>query len=66
MFNTMNILFVCFLLQAMLLSKDGQYLLSGGDAGVLSVWQIHDLKQLFSYPGCDAGIRSMAMSHDQR
>uniref|UniRef100_A0A671KVQ6 Lipopolysaccharide-responsive and beige-like anchor protein n=1 Tax=Sinocyclocheilus anshuiensis TaxID=1608454 RepID=A0A671KVQ6_9TELE len=53
-------------IKAMLLSKDGQYLLSGGDAGVLSVWQIHDLKQLFAYPGCDAGIRSMAMSHDQR
>ncbi|XP_026059548.1 lipopolysaccharide-responsive and beige-like anchor protein isoform X2 [Carassius auratus] len=53
-------------IKAMLLSKDGQYLLSGGDAGVLSVWQIHDLKHLFTYPGCDAGIRSMAMSHDQR
>uniref|UniRef100_A0A8C1F2U0 Neurobeachin n=1 Tax=Cyprinus carpio carpio TaxID=630221 RepID=A0A8C1F2U0_CYPCA len=53
-------------IKAMLLSKDGQYLLTGGDAGVLSVWQIHDLKQLFTYPGCDAGIRSMAMSHDQR
>uniref|UniRef100_A0A8C2BMB0 Neurobeachin n=1 Tax=Cyprinus carpio TaxID=7962 RepID=A0A8C2BMB0_CYPCA len=52
--------------KAMLLSKDGQYLLTGGDAGVLGVWQIHDLKQLFTYPGCDAGIRSMAMSHDQR
>ncbi|XP_016145034.1 lipopolysaccharide-responsive and beige-like anchor protein isoform X3 [Sinocyclocheilus grahami] len=52
--------------KAMLLSKDGQYLLTGGDAGVLSIWQIHDLKQLFTYPGCDAGIRSMAMSHDQR
>ncbi|XDV14954.1 hypothetical protein PO909_015117, partial [Leuciscus waleckii] len=53
-------------IKAMLLSKDGQYLLSGGDTGVLSLWQIHDLKQLFTYPGCDAGIRSMAMSHDQR
>ncbi|XP_077059368.1 lipopolysaccharide-responsive and beige-like anchor protein isoform X2 [Siphateles boraxobius] len=53
-------------IKAMLLSKDGQYLLSGGDSGVLSLWQIHDLKQLFTYPGCDAGIRSMAMSHDQR
>ncbi|KAA0722347.1 Lipopolysaccharide-responsive and beige-like anchor protein [Triplophysa tibetana] len=51
---------------AMFLSKDGQYLLSGGDGGVLTVWQIHDLKKLFTYPGCDAGIRSMAMSHDQR
>lgn len=53
-------------LQAMFLSRDGQYLLMGGDGGVVSVWQVHDLKQLFTYPGCDAGIRSMAMSHDQR
>ncbi|XP_076852724.1 LOW QUALITY PROTEIN: lipopolysaccharide-responsive and beige-like anchor protein [Brachyhypopomus gauderio] len=53
-------------IRAMLLSKDGQYLLCGGDGGVLSVWQVHDLKQLFSYPGCDASIRSMAMSNDQR
>ncbi|XP_036439728.1 lipopolysaccharide-responsive and beige-like anchor protein isoform X2 [Colossoma macropomum] len=53
-------------IRAMLLSKDGQYLLCGGDGGVLSVWQVHDLKQLFSYPGCDAAIRSMAISNDQR
>lgn len=57
--------YVC-LCQAMLLSRDGQYLLTGGDGGVVSVWQVHNLKQLFTYPGCDAGIRSMAMSHDQR
>lgn len=30
------------------------------------VWQMWDLKQLFAYPGCDAGIRSMALSYDQR
>nr|XP_015200115.1 PREDICTED: lipopolysaccharide-responsive and beige-like anchor protein isoform X9 [Lepisosteus oculatus] len=53
-------------IKAIQLSRDGQYLLSGGEGGVLTVWQIHDLKQLFTYPGCDAGIRSMAMSHDQR
>ncbi|KAG7461716.1 hypothetical protein MATL_G00194080 [Megalops atlanticus] len=53
-------------IRAMLLSRDGQYLLTGGDGGVLTVWQVHDLRQLFTYPGCDAGIRSMAMSHDQR
>ncbi|KAG5848457.1 hypothetical protein ANANG_G00098650 [Anguilla anguilla] len=52
--------------KAILLSRDGHYMLSGGDEGVLNVWQVHDLKHLFSYPGCDAGIRSMAMSHDQR
>ncbi|KAM3864793.1 lipopolysaccharide-responsive and beige-like anchor protein [Diretmus argenteus] len=53
-------------IKAMLLSRDGQYLLTGGDGGVVSVWQVHNFKQLFLYPGCDAGIRSMAMSHDQR
>ncbi|XP_063739788.1 lipopolysaccharide-responsive and beige-like anchor protein isoform X2 [Eleginops maclovinus] len=53
-------------IKAMYLSRDGQYLLTGGDGGVVSVWQVHDFKQLFTYPGCDAGIRSMTMSHDQR
>ncbi|XP_061888711.1 lipopolysaccharide-responsive and beige-like anchor protein [Entelurus aequoreus] len=52
--------------KAMLLSRDGQYLLTGGDGGVISVLQVHDLKPLFTYPPCDAGIRSIAMSHDQR
>ncbi|XP_059821003.1 lipopolysaccharide-responsive and beige-like anchor protein [Hypanus sabinus] len=52
--------------KAMLLSRDGQYLITGGDSGVVAVWQVWDLKQLMTYPGCDAGIRSMAMSHDQR
>uniref|UniRef100_A0A3Q2DBV8 Neurobeachin n=1 Tax=Cyprinodon variegatus TaxID=28743 RepID=A0A3Q2DBV8_CYPVA len=53
-------------IKAMHLSRDGQYLLTGGDGGVVSIWQVSDFKQLFTYPGCDAGIRSMAMSHDQR
>ena len=52
--------------QAIQLSRDGQYLLTGGDSGVLMVWQVSDLKQLFAYPGCDAGIRAMALSYDQR
>lgn len=52
--------------QAIQLSRDGQYLLTGGDNGVVMVWQVWDLKQLFAYPGCDAGIRSMALSYDQR
>lgn len=30
------------------------------------IWQMWDLKKLFAYPGCDAGIRSMALSYDQR
>ncbi|XP_012515469.1 PREDICTED: lipopolysaccharide-responsive and beige-like anchor protein [Propithecus coquereli] len=53
-------------IRAMQLSRDGQYLLTGGDNGVVKVWQVSDLKQLFAYPGCDAGIRAMALSYDQR
>ncbi|XP_045058553.2 lipopolysaccharide-responsive and beige-like anchor protein isoform X1 [Desmodus rotundus] len=53
-------------IRAMQLSRDGQYLLTGGDSGVVVVWQVSDLKQLFTYPGCDAGIRAMALSYDQR
>ncbi|XP_047712830.1 lipopolysaccharide-responsive and beige-like anchor protein isoform X2 [Prionailurus viverrinus] len=53
-------------IRAIQLSRDGQYLLTGGDNGVVMVWQVSDLKHLFSYPGCDAGIRAMALSYDQR
>uniref|UniRef100_A0A250Y8F8 Lipopolysaccharide-responsive and beige-like anchor protein n=2 Tax=Castor canadensis TaxID=51338 RepID=A0A250Y8F8_CASCN len=53
-------------IRAMQLSRDGQYLLTGGDNGVVMVWQVSDLKKLFAYPGCDAGIRAMALSYDQR
>ncbi|XP_004685379.1 PREDICTED: lipopolysaccharide-responsive and beige-like anchor protein isoform X2 [Condylura cristata] len=53
-------------IRAIQLSRDGQYLLTGGDHGVVVVWQVSDLKKLFTYPGCDAGIRAMALSYDQR
>ncbi|XP_053438450.1 lipopolysaccharide-responsive and beige-like anchor protein isoform X1 [Nycticebus coucang] len=53
-------------IRAIQLSRDGQYLLTGGDNGVVMVWHVADLKQLFAYPGCDAGIRAMALSYDQR
>ncbi|XP_036880518.2 lipopolysaccharide-responsive and beige-like anchor protein isoform X1 [Manis javanica] len=53
-------------IRAIQMSRDGQYLLTGGDNGVVMVWQVSDLKQLFAYPGCDAGIRAMALSYDQR
>lgn len=55
-----------FCLQAVLLSSDGQNLVTGGDNGVVEVWQACDFKQLYIYPGCDAGIRAMDLSHDQR
>uniref|UniRef100_A0AAZ1XPU3 Neurobeachin a n=1 Tax=Oreochromis aureus TaxID=47969 RepID=A0AAZ1XPU3_OREAU len=52
--------------RAILLSSDGHNLVTGGDNGVVEVWQACDFKQLYIYPGCDAGIRAMDLSHDQR
>uniref|UniRef100_A0A671L676 Neurobeachin-like n=1 Tax=Sinocyclocheilus anshuiensis TaxID=1608454 RepID=A0A671L676_9TELE len=52
--------------RAILLSSDGQNLVTGGDNGVVEIWQACDFKQLYVYPGCDAGIRAMDLSHDQR
>ncbi|KAJ8404707.1 hypothetical protein AAFF_G00335700 [Aldrovandia affinis] len=52
--------------RAILLSSDGQNLVTGGDNGVVEVWQACDFKQLYIYPGCDAGIRAMDLSHDPK
>nr|XP_057936361.1 neurobeachin-like isoform X5 [Doryrhamphus excisus] len=52
--------------RAILLSSDGHNLVTGGDNGVVQVWQACNFKQLYMYPGCDAGIRAMDLSHDQR
>uniref|UniRef100_A0A3B5RFA3 Neurobeachin n=1 Tax=Xiphophorus maculatus TaxID=8083 RepID=A0A3B5RFA3_XIPMA len=52
--------------RAILLSSDGHNLVTGGDNGVVEVWQACDFRQLYIYPGCDAGIRAMDLSHDQR
>nr|XP_061811916.1 neurobeachin-like [Nerophis lumbriciformis] len=52
--------------RAILLSSDGHNLVTGGDNGVVQVWQACSLKPLYVYPACDAAIRAMDLSHDQR
>uniref|UniRef100_A0A672H2V9 Neurobeachin n=1 Tax=Salarias fasciatus TaxID=181472 RepID=A0A672H2V9_SALFA len=52
--------------RTILLSSDGHNLVTGGDNGVVEVYQACDFKQLYIYPGCDAGVRAMDLSHDQR
>lgn len=64
--TSLSLSLLVFPLQAVLLSSDGQNLVTGGDNGVVEVWQACDFKQLYIYPGCDAGIRAMDLSHDQR
>ncbi|XP_077467132.1 neurobeachin-like isoform X2 [Stigmatopora argus] len=52
--------------RAILLSSDGHNLVTGGDNGVVQVWRACSLTPLYDYPACDAAIRAMDLSHDQR
>ncbi|KAG7262865.1 hypothetical protein CRUP_034209 [Coryphaenoides rupestris] len=42
---------------ALLLSSDGQHLVTGGDRGVLEVWRACDLQRLYTYPGWCSSLR---------
>lgn len=53
-------------LQCMLLSRDGEYLMTGGDKGIVEVWRTFNLALLYAYPCCDSSVRSLALSHDQK
>lgn len=53
-------------LQCMLLSRDGEYLMTAGDRGIIEVWRTFNLTPLYAFPACNAGIRSLALTHDQK
>ena len=48
------------------MSRDGEYLLTGGDRGIVEVWRTFNLALLYAFPACDSSIRSLALSHDQK
>lgn len=52
--------------QCLAMSRDGEYLLTGGDRGIVEVWRTFNLALLYAFPACDSGIRSLALSHDQK
>lgn len=53
-------------IQCMLLSRDGEYLITGGDKGIVEVWRAFNLALLYAYPCCDSSVRSLALTHDQK
>ncbi|XP_054087082.1 neurobeachin isoform X1 [Zeugodacus cucurbitae] len=53
-------------LQCMLLSRDGEYLMTAGDRGIVEVWRTFNLAPLYAFPACNAAIRSLALTHDQK
>lgn len=62
--NLLN--FYRFPLQCMLLSRDGEYLMTAGDRGIVEVWRTFNLAPLYAFPACNSGIRSLALTHDQK
>ncbi|XP_035904572.1 neurobeachin isoform X13 [Anopheles stephensi] len=53
-------------LQCMLLSRDGEYLMTAGNKGIVEVWRTFNLAPLYAFPACNSGIRSLALTHDQK
>ncbi|XP_054265424.1 neurobeachin isoform X12 [Macrosteles quadrilineatus] len=53
-------------LQCLLLSRDGEYLMTAGDKGIVEVWRTFNLALLYAFPSCDSSVRSLALSHDQK
>ncbi|XP_018338490.1 PREDICTED: neurobeachin isoform X9 [Trachymyrmex septentrionalis] len=53
-------------LQCLLLSRDGEYLMTGGDKGIVEVWRTFNLALLYAFPACESSVRSLALAHDQK
>ncbi|CAF1380580.1 unnamed protein product, partial [Rotaria sp. Silwood1] len=53
-------------IQCMVLNADSQYTVIGGDRGFVQIIRTHDLQPVYAYPQCDASIRSLAITHDQK
>ncbi|XP_075235222.1 A kinase anchor protein rugose [Lycorma delicatula] len=53
-------------LQCLLLSRDGEYLMTGGDKGIVEVWRTFNLALLYAFHSCESSVRSLALSHDQK
>lgn len=50
----------------MLLSRDGEYLMTAGDKGIVEVWRTFNLAPLYAFPVCNSSIRSLSLTHDQK
>lgn len=53
-------------IQCLTLSRDGEYMVTGGDKNVVEVWRTFNLTLLYAYPNCDSKICSLTLSTDQK
>lgn len=50
----------------MALTRDGEYLVTAGERGIVEVWRLFTLALLYAYPAFDSPVRSLALSHDNK
>ncbi|XP_055933664.1 neurobeachin-like isoform X4 [Argiope bruennichi] len=53
-------------IQCLTMSRDGEYMMTGSDKGIVEVWRTFNLALLYAFSTCDSGVRSLALSHDQK
>jgi WD40 repeat protein len=53
-------------INCVLVSRDGEYVVTAGEKGIVEVWRTFHLSLLYAFPGCESSIRSLALSHDQK
>ncbi len=53
-------------MQCVVLTRDGEYLVTAGERGIVEVWRLFTLALLYAYPAFDSPVRSLALSHDNK
>ena len=51
---------------AMTMNQDSQFLVIGGENGTVYIYRAFDLTLAYTFPTCDASVRSLAITHDQK
>jgi len=53
-------------IHCVVLTRDGEYLVTAGQRGIVEVWRLFTLALLYAYPAFDSPVRSLALSHDNK
>lgn len=51
---------------ALTMNQDGQFVVIGGENGTVYIYRTFDLSLAYTFPSCDASIRSLAITNDQK
>ncbi|CAF0718488.1 unnamed protein product [Brachionus calyciflorus] len=54
------------IIYSLTMSQDGQYLVLGGEKGLVYIYRSHDLSVAYTFPQCDASIKSLVITQDQK